>query len=331
MMLRTVATAVLLLLIAGRIAANAAPIDAVIALPGYSLTFSFEYIAEDMGLYDKAGVHMRSIELPGVGATNGVISGSADFSVGAATSLTRAAAHGQRLLAIAETTAGLIVQVVLRKDLAPDFDPKTPFAKRGLLLKGRTIAVDSTASLIHAYVRLMAIRAGFSPDDVHIAVMQPANMEAAFDARQIDGFAMAPPWPLKPVLEGKAVMIASGPDGEPSDLLPFTNNVIVARPETCEKRRPLCEAVGRVTSEAMRMVKGDPAAVLPLLKKRFPTLDDTLLAKSFDVIRMISPVPPLVSAKGLENAERFNIESGLMKPDEKLKSYDDLFTDAYVR
>ena len=28
--------------------------------------------------------------------------------------------------------------------------------------------------------------------------MQPPNMEAAFEAHQIDGFAMSPPWPEKP-------------------------------------------------------------------------------------------------------------------------------------
>jgi NitT/TauT family transport system substrate-binding protein len=38
-----------------------------------------------------------------------------------------------------------------------------------------------------------------------------------------------------------------------------------------------------------------------------------------------------VTQAGLENAELFNIQAGLLKPEEKLKSYDGLFTDAYVR
>ena len=178
------------------------------ALPAFSLSFSFEYLAEDMGLYQKRGVRVRQIVLPGVGSINGVISGSADFGIASATSLTRAAARGQRLLAIAMTTDRLIVQVVLRKDFAKGFDPAASFAERGLLVKGRTIAVNSISSLIHAYVRLMAARAGFSADEVKIAVMQPPNMEAAFESKQIDGFAMSPPWPEKPVLAGSAVMIA---------------------------------------------------------------------------------------------------------------------------
>jgi NitT/TauT family transport system substrate-binding protein len=220
---------------------------------------------------------------------------------------------------------------VLRKDLAKGFDPASPFEKRGLLLKGRTVAIDSISSLIHAYVRLMAVRAGFSPDDIKIAVMQPPNMEAAFDARQIDAFAMSPPWPEKPVLDGTAVMIASGPDGEPADYVPFANNVILTKPATCDKRKAICEAVGRGSAEGMTLLRDHPEEALAIVKKHFPTLDDRLLAVSFEVIRNITPASPAVSAKGLENAERYNVESGLMKADEKLKSYDGLYTDAYVR
>ena len=177
----------------------------------------------------------------------------------------------------------------------------------------------------------MAARAGFSADEIAIAVMQPPNMEAAFDSHQIDGFAMSPPWPEKPVLEGTAVMIASGPDDEPADLVPFANNVILTRPDTCEKQKPLCLAIGQASAEAMRFMKEHPAELLALLKKRFPTLDDKLLAASFEVIRKITPVPPVVSEKGLDNAELYNVESGLMKPEEKLKSYAGLYTDEYVK
>ena len=33
----------------------------------------------------------------------------------------------------------------------------------------------------------------------------------------------------------------------------------------------------------------------------------------------------------LENAELYNIGAGLLKPEEKLKSYDGLYTDEYVK
>ena len=67
------------------------------------------------------------------------------------------------------------------------------------------------------------------------------------------------------------------------------------------------------------------------MRKRFPNFDDKLLAASFEVVRKITPRPPAIGAKDLENAELLNVEAGLMKKDEQLKSYDGLFTDKYVR
>jgi len=318
--------------LAGPLAAQPAKLpELVVALPATSLSFSAEYLAEDMGLYAKRGFSVKAVVLPGVGTMNAVISGSADFGLPGANSLTRAAARGQRMLAIAETLDHLIAQLVLRKDLAPGYDPASPVEKRGLFLRGRTIAVDGINSLIHAYVRLIAIRAGLNPDDIKIAVMQPPNMIAAFEAKQIDGFAMSPPWPEKPLLEGTAVMIASGPDGEPDYLVPIASNVVTTRSETCEKRKPACDAIGHAFAEAMTFMRDHPEEALALVKKRFPTLDDKLLATSFAIIRKITPVPPVVNRAAVENSERFNIDAGLMKQEEKLSSYDELFTDAFVR
>ena len=58
------------------------------------------------------------IQIQGVGATNAVIAGSADFSQAGGSTLTRAAARGQRLLAIANTAERNIVAISLRKEVA---------------------------------------------------------------------------------------------------------------------------------------------------------------------------------------------------------------------
>lgn len=305
----------------------------VLANPAESLSFSAAYLAEDLGLFKQNGMAVKMILIPGVGAFNAAVAGSADFAQPSAISLTRAAAKGQRMLAIAETSNKPIIQVALRKDIAEagGFDPKAPFEKRAALLRGRTIAADATGSLIHGYILLMAKRAGLDPSSVQVAFMQPPNMLAAFQAKQIDGYAMSPPWPLVPVLKGDAVMLASGPDGEPADLNPFVNNVVVTRPETCQQRRALCEGMGKSFVEAEAYIHDHPAEALALLKKRFTTLDDEVLAAAFETIRKISPSPPMVSAKGLENAELYNIDAGLMKPADKLASYDGLYTDAFVK
>ena len=190
-------TMVLLAAIAS--AAGAAPLHAqpseetILADPAFSLTFSAGYVASDLGLWQKHGINVKTVSITGIGAINSVISGSSQFAQASASSFGLASARGQKLVAIATTIDRPFAQIVLRKEIAEagGFDPKAPLGKRGALLKGRTIAVDSINSMIHAYVRLIAARSGINPDDIRVAPMAPASMLAAFQSKQIDGYAMS--------------------------------------------------------------------------------------------------------------------------------------------
>jgi sulfonate transport system substrate-binding protein len=305
--------------------------DGVMAVPVVGLAFSLGYLADDLNLWEKHGVRIKTVQISGIGAMNAVIAGSADFTQSSGSAVTRAASRGQKLLGIVGTLNRPSVQIVLRKDLVPGFDPNAPLERRVAALRGRTIAVDAINSVIHAYLRYVAKRAGIDPEEIRIAVLQPPNMLAALQTKQIDGFAMAPPWVQKPVLDGEAVMIASGPAGDPPELAPFANTLVATKPETCAKRKALCEGVGHAFREAASVMLDRPNEALALLKKRFPQLDDRQLAVAFEDIRKITPRDLRLSAEAFKKAERFNVEAGLLKPDETLKSYDGLFTDQFVK
>jgi len=227
--------------------------NVVLAVPNVALTFAPGYLAEDLGLFARHGLNVKSVVITGIGSANAVISGSADFAQISGATLTRAAARGQRLLGIVSTLNRPTIQIVLRKEIAAaaGFDPNATLERRAQLMRSRTIAVDSINSVIHAYVLLLARRAGYSPDDIRIAPMAPNSAIAAFQTRQVDGFAMSMPWPLQAVLEGSAVVIASGSDGDPPDMYPFGHNVFVAKPETCERRKSVCVKLGKAMVEAI--------------------------------------------------------------------------------
>jgi ABC-type nitrate/sulfonate/bicarbonate transport system substrate-binding protein len=305
--------------------------DAIFAVPAFSLSFSLQYLADDLGLWAKHGLRMKSVQIAGVGSANAVISGSADAADASPPTLTRAASHGQKLLAIAALQDRLFVALVLRKNLAPGFDAKAPLAERAKLLAGRTIAVDSINSIIHAYVLLIAHRGGVALDDVRIAPMASTAMLAAFESGQIDGFNMSLPWPLVPALAGKAVVVASGLEGDPPDMVPFANALVVVRPEDCEKREWLCRGIGGAIADAALFVHVHPDEAVALLAKRFPTLDPKLIAAAFQGMVEVTPSPPIPNRAELANAERLNVEAGLLKPDETLPSYDALLTDKYAK
>jgi NitT/TauT family transport system substrate-binding protein len=327
------AAAASILPLAGARADDGKLTDIVFANASMTISLSAGFIAEDLGIFKKNGLNVKVVLIQGVGATNAVIAGSADFVEGSATSITRAAAHGQRLLAIAETLKRPGVQVVLRKAIAEagHFDAKAPFDKRAALLRGHLIAIDAVGSQINGFLMLSLKRAGIDLKSMQTPIMAAPNMVAAFQAKQIDGFTMPPPWSLIPITEGTATLIISGPDGDPPGFDPFASSVIATRPETCRDRRPLCVAFGHSFVEAESFLHDHPAEALAVVKKRFPTLDNKVLAASFETIRRISPNPPFVSKEGMENGEALNVEAGLMKPEEKLKSYDGLLTNEFVQ
>ena len=120
--------------------------NVVLAVPNVALTFAPGYLAEDLGLFAKHGLNLKSVVITGIGSANAVISGSADFAQISGATLTRAAARGQRLLGIVGTLNRPVIQIVLRKEIAAaaGFDPKAPLERRAQVLRSRTIAVDSS-------------------------------------------------------------------------------------------------------------------------------------------------------------------------------------------
>lgn len=308
-------------------------IDSTTAIPVFGLGFMVEMYAQDTHLYQKHGVNMKMLQLNGLATINAVIAGSVEFGQPSGGSVTRAAARGQPLLGIAMFTNRIPTEVVLRKDVADSlhFDPKAPLAQRAALLKGRTIAVDAINSVIDAYVGLLAKQAGFTHDDIHIAPMEPPSMIAALKAKQIDGFAMAVPWTTMAVVDGSAVMLASGPNGDSIGLDPFAGTLVVAQPATCEKKPQLCEDVAQTFKEAVANMHAHPDEAEAVMAKRFPNTDPKVLHAAFLTELEMTPNPPVPSEKGVENADNYNVAAGLMKPAEKLSDYNKLITDKYVK
>jgi ABC-type nitrate/sulfonate/bicarbonate transport system substrate-binding protein len=303
------------------------------AVPAVGFPFVAGYIADSLNLWDKHGLKVRTIVIAGIGSTNAVISGSAEFAQISGLSLTRAAANGQRLLAIVNTTAKPITEISIRKDIADaaNFDAKAPLEKRAQILKDHSFAIGGVNTVVHAYLRIVAAIGGIDPESIRVAPMAGDNMLAAMQTKAIDGMSTVLPWTRKGTVEGTSVLVASGAEGDPPTLSPLAFNVVATKPETCEKRKSLCEKMGRAFAEAMAFVRSDAKGTLAILKKTFANFDDAVLIDAIEVVRKATPASPALTSEMLANAENFNVEARLMKAEVKLKSYDGLFTDAYVK
>ncbi len=307
--------------------------EVTMAVPAVGFPFVASYVADGLNLWEKHGLRVKTIVIAGIGSTNAVISGSVEFAQMSGLSLTRAAANGQRLLAIVNTTDKPITEITIRKDAATaaNFDPKAPLEKRAQILKGHTFAIGGVNTVVHAYLRIVAGIGGLDPESIRVAPMAGDNMLAAMQTRAIDGMSTVLPWTRKGTVEGTTVLVASGAEGDPPHLAPLAFNVLATKPDTCEKRQSLCVKMGRAFAEAMGFIRSDATGTLAILKKTFASFDDAVLVDAIEVVRKSTPASPAVTAETLANAENFNVEARLMKAEVKLKSYDGLFTDAYVK
>jgi NitT/TauT family transport system substrate-binding protein len=325
------------LLVAGAIglgptASLAEDMDVIVALPAQTLTFASAFIAEDAGLYKQEGLKVSHRFLVGVAAPNAVIAGSADFTIGTGPVFLRAAAKGQRMLAIANLIDRPLVELVLRKDVADaaKITPAMPLAERAKVLAGKTIGIQGVGSIIHAWERWVVSRAGLDVEkDVRIAPMDPPAMLPALDNKAIDGYATSLPFTTQAVVKGSAVMLASASVDAPG-LLPFAYGLIYTKPETCTQNPDKCRRLVRALAAANKMILEKPDAALELLRKRFAKMDPAVLSAAWPVVAHAHARDIAVSVAGLDHSQRVSIEAKLLDPKEALASFDGLYSADYL-
>lgn len=306
---------------------------ATVALPAPVVLFLTVFVAQDY-FWPKEGLDVSLINIPGVGSMNAVIAGSAEFSLSSSGSITRAAAHGQKLVAIANLNNEPGQFISLRKDIAEarHFDPKASFAERAKALKGLTVATAGLGSVADAVICIALHAAKLDPEkDITIAPMQPPDILAAFARKSIDAFSLGPPFAQQVEHDGTGVILLNGVEGDPPGYAPLAAALMVTRPQLCAERRALCEKMGHSIFEAAAFVHTHRDEAIASLKKRFGTLDDAVLAASADAVIKMTGAPPATSAAGLANGDRMNADAGFLKPEDQLKTYDDLFTNEYLK
>lgn len=332
--LAPLAAAVIALALAPRAEADVE--HATVALPAIAFIFATEYVAMDAGIYKKNDLDISEQVITGIGAANAVISGSVDFSMSSGPTITRAAARGQKLIALATTYDRTGFWIVVSKKIADErhFDPKAPLAERAKIMKGLRFAVGAINAIPHAYLKLIAKEGGLNGDsDLVVTGMSPTDQVPALKRDAIDGFSGGPPVLEEAVDGGLGVVIADGNDApvDPPWLSHVAANVLLARPQTCADHRSLCEKMGRSMAEANTFMHEHPQEAMAILGKRLNVTDPTVLGEAYKATLEASPSPPVTDAKALATADDLNVEAGFMQPSEKMKSYDGLFTNEYLK
>jgi sulfonate transport system substrate-binding protein len=323
------------------LAALAAPVPAragemeetTLAFPAVNLAFIDTFLAGDEGLWKKEGLAVEVRHIQGIGATNAVIAGSVDFGFASGPTVTRANARGQKLVALATTIDSNDEYIVLRKEIAEarHFEPAASLAERGKLLKGLTIATGGAGAIPDVVLKVVAKEAGLPPDSVRTTPMQPPVFMAAFAHRSIDGFVSGPPFTQVAVLDGTGVIITDPRKGEPKDYSPVASALLLARADFCPAHHSICVKLVHGIVEASRLFHADKKEAIAVMKRHFGKYDEKVLEASYEALATMMPVPPITTARQLENSDRLSIAAGFLKPSDRLKDYEAIIDNSFAR
>ncbi|HEV8014626.1 MAG TPA: ABC transporter substrate-binding protein [Stellaceae bacterium] len=307
--------------------------NTTLSLPGEGVTFLPFYAAQDAHFFEQQGLTVKTVYLPGVGTTNAVISGAVDFGISNGVSLTRAAAHGQNLLAIANMSDRPGWTLIMRKEVVDTsgIDMNAPLAQRMQILKGRTFAIDTVSSLAHAYLRVLEKAGGIDPDAVPITPVQPQDAVAVLERKAIDGYIANAPFSEMGEIMAGGVPVASALKDEPPGLYPIALGMILTRPQFCAARRDTCMRMGHAIAAALKFVHDDRQDAYAILKNHYSKLDDEILRAAFEDLEQLLAQSPVIAEAAIANSDRMNIAAGFMKPEDARSSYKDLFSDEFVR
>ena len=309
--------------------------DVTLALPTVSLVFSTAYVAEEKGYWKAAGLNVKTVAIAGPGATNALLSGSADFSSTGPGPMFRAVAKGQKLTAIANTSDRFLLEIVLRPDVAAKLNvaPTASLADRAKALKGLSLGVDSVNGFPHGYIRYIAGKFGLNAEkDIVISPVQPPSLVAALQAQRIDGFSFSQPWTLQAIQSTGAVRWISNPAGDLPELNPYAYNLYVTRGGYCDSVPATCEKFVRGLKEAQNFIQDHPKEALEIVRKRAaPNLDPALVAQAWETYRASMPRNIEVTQAGMKNAENFSVTAGLLNEDERVKNWAEVYSNRFVK
>jgi len=273
------------------------PREITMSLPSRSLVAASPRIADELGLFAAHGLKPKFTYMDSANAsTLALISRSVDVAMSGTADAVAAQAHGQKVLIIANTFAGLSGNLVLSKAVA-DRLGVTPSARIGERLKALDGLLIASTSATSSFTISYGNSARAAGSNIRFTYMGLPAMVAALETGVVQGIIATAPFWTVPVVKGTAVLWIAGPKGElPAEFLPASAADLQVMRDYADANPDVVKAVIAVIAELRKAIVERPADVKAAIARLYPELNAATLELIYGVDAAAWNAAPLTAA-----------------------------------
>jgi ABC-type nitrate/sulfonate/bicarbonate transport system substrate-binding protein len=114
-------------------------------------------------------------------------------------------------------------------------------------------------------------------------------------------------------------------------MVPFVTSLTTVRPDFCDKKPSVCTKLLEGYKMAFAFMNEHPKETLDILAKRLAGNDPQDLAEAFENVRRTTPRTPAVAELALVHAQELMIVGGMIKPEEKVSSFNGFYDNRFAK
>jgi ABC-type nitrate/sulfonate/bicarbonate transport system substrate-binding protein len=141
------------------------------------------------------------------------------------------------------------------------------------------------------------------------------------------------PHSLVPLRQGTGVLISSNlrERADFPELVPQVFNGVVARADLCGKKPTVCSRIVDGFVRGMVYMHDHPKESIDVLRKSMPDDEGSTLEEAYALMIKWTPRSGKMTDENWSKTQELALVAGMIKPEEKLASFKDIYTNAYVK
>lgn len=244
-------------------------------------------ITKDAGLFEKYGLDVQPLYLPGVRSTQSLLSGDSHLAFISGRTVTTANLAGADLVAIGSAVGTLVFSLYTPKEIQKLEE-----------LKGKSVAVTQIGGSADFAIRYGLKRVGLTADK-DVAIFQTGGMPeslAALQSRKIQGAVLSPPTTIKAGKLGLKELLDFSEMG-----LPYAQAIIAVKKSYIARNREAVDAFTKGLVEGIHYAKTHKEFSKKTIGKYIRSTDDAVLEDTYNIfLDKHLPRIPYVSEESIQ-------------------------------